>query len=201
MEIFLIILVLILLLFSIAFFFGKIKLKLYLSKQGYLVVQFLFFKYTIDFYGKKAKKSKVKPKKDKSNKRQNKDSYVKKLYKHKGVIDATTEIFSVIKEIFLKIASLFSQSTVEELNIELTVSEKDPAFTAITYGAASTLVYTSVGLLNGILPIKKQSIKLFADYENNNTNFVFYAYITVQFKNAISAGYLFIKEYIKTHIK
>lgn len=200
MKIFLIILGLLIVLFSLAFFFGKIRLKLYLSKQGYIVVQFLFLKYTIDLYGKKHKKEKTKPNK-KTDKKAKKDGYVKKLYKQKGVLDATTEILSVIKEIFLKIASLFSQSTIEEFNLELTVSEKDPALTAITYGAASTLVYTTVGLLNGILPIKKQNVNLVANYDKEKTNLVFYAYATVHFKNAVSAAGLFLKEYIKTHIK
>lgn len=198
MEIFLIIILLLILLVSIALV-AKIKLKLFLSKEGYMVVQFLFFKYTVDFYGRKAKKQKTSKTKQKS--KPEKDSYVKKLFKQKGVVDGTVELFSVIKEIVLKISSLFSKSTVEELNFKMTVSQKDPALTAVTYGAVSTLVYSSIGILNGILPIKKQNVNLFASYEDVETQVDFYAFITVHFKNVISAGYLFIKEYIKTHIK
>ena len=200
MEIFLIIILLLILLVSIALV-AKIKLKLFLSKEGYMVVQFLFFKYTVDFYGRKVKKQKSSKTKDKEKSKPSKDGYVKKLFKQKGVVDGTVELFSVIKEIVLKISSLFSKSTVEELNFKMTVSQKDPALTAVTYGAVSTLVYSSIGILNGILPIKKQNVNLFASYEDVETQVDFYAFITVHFKNVISAGYLFIKEYIKTHIK
>ena len=202
MKIFLIIVLVLSFLLSIALI-AKIKLKLFLSKQGYMVVQFLFFKYTVDFYGKKTKKQKEKqkPKKDKTKSKSGKDGYIKKLYKQKGVVDATTELMSIIKEIILKISSILSKSTIEELNFEMTVSEKDPALTAITYGAVSSLVYPAIGMINGILPVKRQNINLVANYENKDFDVNFNAYITVKFKNIISAGYLFLKEYIKTHIK
>lgn len=200
MKIFLIILLII---FALLCFLllSSIKIKIYLSKKGYLILSYMFIKHRIDLYPdkKKAKKNNDKKDLEKSGQKE-KRGYVKKLYEQKGIVDGTVELLKVIQELLAKIATIFSRSTIEELKLKMTLSQNEPAETAIVYGAVTAIVYPAVGLINGLMLVKNQEIDLKAVYDNTPFNVEFSAIIRIPIRSIFGALYTFLKEYIKTSI-
>lgn len=199
MKIFFIILILLAALICF-FLVSSIKVKIYLSKKGYLVISYLFIKRYINLYGDDSKKDSISTKTSKKATKKEKSGYVKKLFKQKGIIDGTVGLFNVIQELLAKIANVFSRSTVEKLNLKMIISQNDPAETAVVYGAVSAIVYPAVGLINGFMPVKNQEIDLKAVYDGTPFSIEFSAIIKIHFRSIFGALYTFLREYIKTSI-
>ena len=154
-------------LLSIVAFFGiilvsNIRFKVYLSKDGYLVIKYLFLRFRYDVYGenklkrvkrKKQKKEKVKIKKLKKDSKPKKEGYLKKLFDEKGAVEGVIQFLSLIKLIISKIAGLSSKCKINNLVLNIKTASEDPSETAIYYGAVSAVVYPAIGVLNGIFPI------------------------------------------------
>ncbi|MEE1025920.1 MAG: hypothetical protein U0L55_02785, partial [Acutalibacteraceae bacterium] len=121
MKIFLIILASIVLFFGILFI-ANVKLKVYLSEKGYVVIKYLFLRFKYDFYGdnklkavkKKHRdngsKTKSKEKKKDKGKDKEKEGYFKKVFREKGVVDGTVQVLSLIKLIFSKLVELIGKT-------------------------------------------------------------------------------------------
>ena len=196
---------------AILFFFGillvsNIKLKVYLSKDGYLVVKYLFLRFKYDFYGdnkikpKKKKKPVKKRGKIKKNKKQNakqKGGYFKKLFEEKGVVEGVVQFLSIIKLLISKIATLTSKCKICNLNLDIKIASDEPADTAIYYGAVSSVVYPAIGVLNGIFPIKKQEVIINADYGSKKPKIEFSATLKLRVISLIKVLISFIKDYIQ----
>ncbi len=205
MKVFLIILLLVVALICLLIF-ASIRLKVYLSKDGYLTVRYLFLRFRFEIYGDgklKIKKSdKPKGKKlVKKSKKTEKPGFIKRLYKEKGAVEGTVELLSLVKLLLSKMALLFSKSEISKLELDIKITGDDPSSVAIFYGAVSSFVYPAVGLINGIFKVKKQHINLFADYESKHSEVRFYAYIKVKIISVIWVVISFIKDYIKNYIK
>lgn len=181
-------------------FSAKIKLKIYLSKDGYIVVKYLFLKLRYDFYGDNNLKPKNKgeaiPQKNKKSKAE-KQGYIKKTYAEQGAVEGTIQILSVIKLVFLKFANLITKSSAEYLNLNIDVASDDAATTAMYYGSICAVVYPAVGLLNGIIPIKKQNICINADYSQNNTSVQFELFLSLRVYKSLSVVFSLIKEFLQ----
>jgi len=196
---------------SIIAFFGiilisNIKFKIYLSKDGYFVVKYLFLRFRYDVYGenklKRIKKSKQKKpkKKIKSHKKSDKvkkEGYFKKLFNEKGVVEGVIQFLSIIKLIISKIADLSSKCKIDNLYLNIKTAADEPAETAMYYGAVSAVVYPAVGVLNGIFPIKKQKVNISADYNADKPEIEFMATLKIRVFNLIKALFSFIKDYIQ----
>lgn len=198
MKIFLIILAIFLVIIGVSLF-AKIKLKIYLSKKGYIVIKFLFFKFVYDFYGQdKIKKIPRKKAKKQEDKNQNKssDSYIKKIYKKHGVVDGTVELLGIIKNIVSKIILLLSKARMTCLNLKIVVAGDDPAITAISYGAVSAVVYPAIGLINGIIQVDKQNVNITADYNAKTPQVEFLSKIKIPVYKALSVAFSLIKDFL-----
>lgn len=199
MKIFFIILILLAAL-TCFFLVSSIKIKIYLSKKGYLVISYLFIKRYINLYGDNSKNDNGSTITSEKSTKKEKPGYVKKLFKQKGIIDGTVSLFKVIQELLAKIANVFSRSTVENLRLKMTISQSDPAETAVVYGAVSAIVYPAIGLINGFMPVKNQEVDLKAVYDGTPFSVEFSAIIKIHFRSVFGALYTFLREYIKTSI-
>ena len=115
MKVFLIIVLIILALFGILLV-SSIKFKIYLSKDGYIVVKYLFLSLKYDVYGENKLKSAKKTdltEKEKSSKQ--KQGYFKKIFNEKGILDGVVHFLEIVKLIVSKIAELSSQCKIESL--------------------------------------------------------------------------------------
>lgn len=195
--IFLIVLAIILFIIGIILF-ANIKLKIYLSKKGYIVIKCLFLKFEYDFYGqdkfKKNPRKKVKEKGKKAD--QPKDSYIKKIYKKHGLVDGTVELLGIIKNVVSKIVLLLSKARMTNLNLKIVVTGSDPAATAITYGAVSAVVYPVIGIINGIIDVDKQNVNIVADYNQKTPQVEFESKIKMPVYKAISVAFSLIKDFL-----
>ena len=113
MKIFLIIFAIILFFFGILLV-SAVKLKIYLSENGYIVIKYLFLRFRYDIYGdnkiKKVKKTSVKAKKRKSTTEpKEKVGYFKKIYTEEGLVEGTVKLLSTIKYIISKILEIISE--------------------------------------------------------------------------------------------
>lgn len=208
MKIFLIILASIVLFFGILFI-ANVKLKVYLSEKGYVVIKYLFLRFKYDFYGdnklkavkKKHRdngsKTKSKEKKKDKGKDKEKEGYFKKVFREKGVVDGTVQVLSLIKLIFSKLVELIGKTKVKNLFLDIKVAAAEPSLTAMYYGGVSAVVYPAVGLLNGILPIENQTVNINADYGATNSEIKFEITVKLRVYKLISVAFSFIKEYIK----
>ena len=179
--------------------FANIKLKIYLSKKGYIVIKCLFFKFEYDFYGQdKIKKVTRKEKAKSDDKKADKPSegYIKKIYKKHGVVDGTVQLLSIVKNIFSKIILLLSKAHMTNLNLKITVAGQDAATTALTYGAVSAVVYPAIGLINGIIQVDKQNINITADYDAKTPQVEFLSIIKLPVYKALSVGFSLIKDFL-----
>lgn len=208
MKIFLIILASIVLFFGILFI-ANVKLKVYLSEKGYVVIKYLFLRFKYDFYGdnklkavkKKHRgngsKTKSKEKKKDKGKDKEKEGYFKKVFREKGVVDGTVQVLSLIKLIFSKLVELIGKTKVKNFFLDIKVAAAEPSLTAMYYGGVSAVVYPAVGLLNGILPIENQTVNINADYGATNSEIKFEITVKLRVYKLISVAFSFIKEYIK----
>ena len=208
MKIFLIILASIVLFFGILFI-ANVKLKVYLSEKGYVVIKYLFLRFKYDFYGdnklkavkKKHRdngsKTKSKEKKKDKGKDKEKEGYFKKVFREKGVVDGTVQVLSLIKLIFSKLVELIGKTKVKNLFLDIKVAAAEPSLTAMYYGGVSAVVYPAVGLLNGILPIENQTVNINADYGATNSEIKFAIIVKLRLYKLISVAFSFIKEFLK----
>lgn len=198
MKTFLIILAVILVIIGISLF-ANIKLKIYLSKKGYMVIRLLFFKFEYDFYGqdkiKKASRKKV-SKSNEVNQKEPDEGYIKKIYKKHGVVDGTVHLLGIIKNVVSKILSLLSKARMTDLNLKIVIAGEDPATTAITYGAVSAVVYPAIGLINGIVQVDKQNINITADYNAKTPQVEFLSKIKIPVYKALSVAFSLIKDFL-----
>ena len=197
MIVFLIILLVILAVVAIVLV-SNIKIKLYLSKDGYIILSFLFFKIRYDFYGENKIKPVKKTKKQKKEEtsKDNKEGYFKKIFKEKGVIEGSVEILSIIKNIISKIFELISKATITKLSLNITVAGENPAVTAVTYGGVCAVVYPAIGLINGISNVEKQNVIINTDYETKESNIEFLVEIKLKVYKSIYVGLSLIKEFL-----
>ena len=190
---------------AIITFFGiilisNIKLKIFLSNDGYIVVKYLFLRFKYDVYGENKLKciKKKKPQKTKKKiKEVKKDGYFKKLFEEKGVVEGVVQFLSLIKLIFCKIADITSKCKIDDFYLNIKTAADNPAETAIYYGAVSSIVYPAIGVFNGIFPIKKQNVNICADYGSQKPEFEFKIILKVRVCSLIKVLFSFIKDYIQ----
>lgn len=202
MDIFLIVLAVIVLLVGILLV-SNVGLKIYLSRDGFVVVKYLFLRFKFDVYGenklKHIKKSKPKKakKKSKKGKEEKKEGYFKKTIEEKGLVEGTVQFLSIIKLIISKIADVASKCKISNLILSIKTAADEPSETAIYYGAVSAVVYPALGVLNGIFPIKKQNVSITADYNAQNPEIEFMVTLKIRVYSLIRVLFSFIKDYIQ----
>lgn len=182
---------------------SSIKLKIYLSKNGYIVVKYLFFSFKYDIYGdnkiKRVKKgtSKNSSKKSEHKNNKNKGGYFKKVIDENGLIDGTVQLLNTVRIIFLKIAELISECKIEDLVLNIKVASDDPANTALIYGGVCAVAYPAIGLLNGIFKVEKQKIDINADYKIKKPEVEFVTVLKLRVSGSIKVAFSLIKEFIQ----
>ena len=200
MQLFLIILSVIILLCGITLI-SAVKLKIYLSNDGYIVLKYLFFRFKYDIYGdtkiKKVKKSGTKkPKENAPKSSKEKEGYFNKIYTEEGVVEGTIKLLSTIKHIVSKILELIAECTVVKLNFDMKVATEDPAQTAICYGGVCAVAYPALGILNGMTNIKKQNVSIVADYNLKKPEISFIIILKLRVFKAIKVAFALIKDLI-----
>ena len=203
MQIFLIILAVLLLFFGIVLL-SAVKFKIYLSKDGYIIIRYLFFCFKYDIYGDtKIKKVKKTPKKSAEKSKQNtsknpkkKEGYFKKIYSDEGIVEGTIKLLSTIKHMVSKIIELVTECNINNLILDIKVASEDPAETAICYGGVCSVVYPALGILNGIANIKKQNVNILADYNLKKPEVSFIIILKLRIFKAIKVAFSLIKDLI-----
>lgn len=197
MKIFLIVLLIIFCFFGILLI-SSVNFKVYLSKDGYFIVKYLFFSFKYDVYGENKLKSVKKTSSLKNNKSTKKNQgYFKKNFSQKGIVEGVVHFLNIVKLIVLKIYELAVKCEIKDFVLNIKTVGKEPAETAIYYGALCSVIYPAIGILNGIFPIKKQNININADYDAKNPEVEFSATFKVRVLKSIKVLCSFIKEYIQ----
>lgn len=201
MQIFLIVLAVLLLLFGIVLF-SAVKLKLYLSKDGYLIIKYLFFSFKYDIYGDDklkqiTKKDTKKSKKSETKSSDKKEGYFKRIYTKEGIVEGTFKLLSIIKYIFSKIIELLGKCSIDNLVLNIKVATDDPAETAICYGGVCAVVYPTLGILNGMANVKKQKVNITTDYNSKNIEVSFMIFIKLPVFKATKVAFSLIKDSIQ----
>ncbi len=202
MKIFLIILAVIFLLFGILMF-SAVKLKIYLSKSGYIVIKYLFMRFKYDIYGdnklKRVKRSNVKKadKKPSSKDTKKKDGYFKKIYTEEGIVEGTIKLLRMVKHIVSKILELVTECKVDNLVLDIKVASEEPAQTAIYYGSVCAVAYPALGILNGVVNIKKQNVNITADYKLEKPEVLFMLVIKLRVFKATKVALSLIRDIIQ----
>lgn len=197
MKIFLIVLLIIFCFFGILLI-SSVNFKVYLSKDGYFIVKYLFFSFKYDVYGENKLKSVKKTsslKNDKSTKKN--QGYFKKTFSQKGIVEGVVHFLNIVKLIVLKIYELAVKCEIKDFVLNIKTVGKEPAEAAIYYGALCSVIYPAIGVLNGIFPIQKQNININADYDAKNPEVEFSATFKVRVLKSIKVLGSFIKEYIQ----
>lgn len=175
--------------------FSKIKVKLYVSKEGTITVKYLFIKYSHYFLD--SDKNNLKNKKDKK-----KENNITKHFKDNGYIEGITQLAHIVKSVMLRVVSLLKKGEVSKLRLIAEFSSGDAASTAITYGSVSAVLYPLVGWLNSIVQILNQEVKINAVYEDKPfVDFEFEIEVAVRFINLLHSGGSLIWELIIKNIK
>jgi len=203
-KIFLIILAVIFILFGILLI-SSVKLKIYLSKNGYIVIKYLFLRFKYDIYGdnkvkriKKSKNKKVDSKNKKSSDSSNqKVGYFKKIYNENGWVEGTVQLLSTLKLILSKVAELALKCKISNLVLKIKVVADNPSDTAVYYGGVCSVAYPAIGMLNGIFTIKKQNIDINADYNSEKPEVEFMAIIKLRVFSSVKVAFSLIKEFIQ----
>ena len=193
MKFFLIILSVLLLIFGILLV-SSVKLKIYLSEDGYIVIKYLFFRFKYDIYGDNKIK---KVEKSKSKKSDKKEGYLKKLYTEEGIVEGTVKLLSTIKHIVSKILELITECKVDDLILNIKVASDNPASTAIYYGGVCAVAYPALGILNGMVDIKKQNVSITADYNLKKIEAKFIILIKLRVFKATKVAIHLIKDIIQ----
>jgi len=197
LKLFLIILAIVFALFGIVIF-SSLRIKICLNKNGFLVIKYLFLSFKYDLYGeKKLKPVKKRSKKASKMKQTKKEGYFKKLYSEDGLLDGTVKLLSTVKEVISKLFALVSECEVEKLNLDITVAADQPSNTAIYYGGVCAAVYPAIGLLNGLVTVKKQNVNIKADYDAKAPNIDFVVIIKLRVFKALKFAFVLIKEFIQ----
>ena len=201
MTVFLIILAVIVLLFGILLV-SAVKLKIYLSANGYIIIKYLFLRFKYDIYGdnkiKRVKNSGAKSRKKKSSaKAKEKEGYFKKIYTEEGLVEGTVKLLSTIKHIVSKILELITECKVDNLILNIKVASDDPAQTAICYGGVCAVAYPALGILNGMVNIKNQNVNITADYKSKKIEAKFIIVIKLRIFKATKVALSLIKDIIQ----
>lgn len=197
MTTFLIILAVILLLFGI-FLVSAVKLKIYLSENGYIVIKYLFLRFKYDIYGdNKIKRVRKKDNKKCDRKNKEKQGYFKRIYTEEGIVDGTVKLLSTIKHIVSKIIELITECKVDDLILNIKVASDEPAQTAVYYGGVCAVVYPALGILNGMVDIKNQKVNIIADYKSKKIETKFIIVIKLRVFKATKVALSLIKDIIQ----
>lgn len=188
---------------------AHIRIRIYLSKAGQIVIRYLFLRFPFDLYPKqeeeekpqKPKKAKKEKSKAKKEKKKEKEGFFKSTLKEQGAVDGVVSILQLVVTLLKRINRLFSHCIIDRFSFSVEISEGDAAKTAITYGALSAVVYPVVGLINGMMPIKKQEVSLTACYEEKKLDIVFLAVVRIRLLYIITAALGVIKDFIRFKTK
>ncbi len=175
--------------------FLKIKVRLFISKEGTITVKYLFIKYSHYFIN--SDKNKSKGKKSKEN-----ENSISKHFKEKGYVEGISQLAEIIKAVFEKIWSILKKGQVLKLRLVTKFSDGEAASTAITYGAVSAVLYPLLGWVNSCFNIKKQEVAINAVYKDESfLDFEFELEVALRAFELLSAGCGFIWELIIKNIK
>lgn len=201
MNVFLIILAVLFLLFGILLI-SAVKLKIYLSESGYIVIKYLFLRFKYDIYGdnkiKRVKKDSTKKSKKKTSSESTpkKEGYFKKIFTEEGIVEGTVKLLSIVKNIVSKIFELISKSKVDKFILNIVVACEEPADTAICYGSVCAVAYPALGIINGVADIKNQNINISADYKTQKPKVECVFIIKLRVFKAIKVALSLIKDFI-----
>ena len=142
----------------------KIKLKI------------LCFKFTIFDSSKNDNEPESKPEKTKNSKMK---TIAKKL-KRKDALDslkAASKMLRTSTEIMKEFLEIIN---IDDLVLKLWVGGSDAADAAIRYGQACSIVYSAVGYVSSVKPLKKYDVSIAPNFTSEKTNFKFRLSITVK---------------------
>lgn len=129
--------------------------------------EYLLIRFAI--HPKKAKKSKAEepqptPEKTETSKSKNKD-YLKNLFKDKGVADALSELFGILKEILSTLGDAAKHISAKKFTLKIRVGGSDAAAAALAFGAANAVVYPALTAIGAIINLKKRDVNILCDFD------------------------------------
>ena len=116
---------------------------------------------------KTEKEKKTEDKKDKKKKEKKEQSFIKKLYKGEGlqgIIDILREAAEIAKGAFKYVVK---HLIIKKFIIDICVSGKDAADTAILYGKVCAGVYPCAGVLVSNTNCKHYTVNIYLDFDEN----------------------------------
>ncbi len=182
--------------------FLPLRVQITLEEQGEIVFRFWFFRYRIILYGKekkqkrKRKMRKASGRKKKKSTDDQKNNFFHKTIQEKGALNGTVWLLDILKKTIKRVIELIRKGTIERFSLRVLIAGDDAAETAMTYGAVSSVVYPFVGVLNAMIPIEKQEVRVLAVYENQPSEFACSILLRLRFYRIFGAVISLIKEYI-----
>lgn len=173
-----------------------VKIKISLKEEISINVRYLFLVY--DFFKvRKNKKQKPKINKNKQKNQLFEKDYFKKLVKEKGFVSAIVEICSYATLVIKKFLGLLHHVKISKLNLKICVGNEDAAKAGIQHGLVCAAVYPCLGFASSVMKIKKQTLQINTDFNDNSNDIEFCAKLNLIPLFAIISLISFVLDFIK----
>lgn len=124
------------------------------------------------FDGKKGSKPTVKSnKKQKNTTPQQKENFIKKTYKQKGLLGTVQYFSNILKIVLKRFWWLVKRFKFRQFEFDLTVATDDAAHTAIQYGEVCAALYPIFSVIQSTVDLKPKSVNINADFEKTKWEF------------------------------
>jgi hypothetical protein len=165
-----------------------VYLELHFDGKFSLSIKFLF----IRFYKYPHRIKKKIDKKKKNIPSSNRDSFEKSQ-----ILNLLSKILTTVKKTKKCFKRLYDDIVIDKLNVNLIVSTKDKAKTALLYGELCAIVYPLVSFISCEKSIKNLSVNVCSDFDSENIKIDLGLKIHIKFGMVLFGVFSFLKLFFK----
>lgn len=182
---------------------SPLRLTLHYEEAWQISAHFLLFRKQLLPSKEKSKRKQAREEKRSRRKKgagKDKESYLRKLYRQKGLSGLLEFFRDLIGDTLGTAKRLFSRMSFRQLQIFLRISGEDAAATAITYGVVCGAVYPAVSALCETFDVRNRDLDISADYTDNTSHIRVHAELSLPLFRMLAGGAGLVLSIIKGRV-
>lgn len=150
---------------------------------------------------KKAKKNKRNSHEKSDDAKPQKENFLKKIYKQKGLLGTIRYFCKIFKLLFKKICRIVKHLKFRKFHFDLTVAASDAATTAINYGKICGAVYPIISFFETNADFKSKNVNVKADFDKTDSELQMSVSVTTRAFYWLVAAIAILSEFLKLQRK